>query len=94
MPRLRCRVDLDEVEGSALADRDAGRAGVARVAVTQVRAVERLGEDPGERRLAGAARPDKEDRVRDAVGADGVAERLDDGPWPTISENVWARQRR
>ena len=44
----------------------------------QVRAVERLGEDPGERRLAGAARPDEQDRVRDPSGRDRVAERRDD----------------
>ena len=74
------RVDLDQVEGPALADRDARRARVARVAVAQVRAVEGLGEDPGERRLAGPARPDEEDRVRDAVGANRVAEGLDDRP--------------
>ena len=49
-----------------------------RLAVLEVRAVERLGEDPGERRLAGAARTDEQERVRDATGPDGVAERLDD----------------
>ena len=74
-------VDLDEVERRALADRDARRAAVAGVAVLQVGAVDRLGEDPGERGLAGAARPDEQDRVADPVGADGVAQRLDDrGP--------------
>ena len=71
-------VDLDEVERRALADRDARRAGVAGVAVLEVRAVERLGEDPRQRRLAGAARPDEQDGVRDPIGADGVAQRLDD----------------
>ncbi len=58
---------------------DARRAAVARVAVLEVRAVDGLGQDPGERGLAGAARPDEQDGVADAVGADGVAERLDDG---------------
>ena len=72
-------VDLDEVERRALADRDARRAAVAGVAVLEVRAVDRLGEDPGERGLAGAARPDEQDRVADPVGPDGVAQRLDDG---------------
>ena len=72
-------IDLDQVEGRPLADRDAGRAGVAGVAVLQVGAVDGLGQDPGERGLAGPARPDEQDRVADALGSDGVAERLDDG---------------
>ena len=71
-------VDLDEVERGALPDRDARRAAVAGVAVLQVGAVDRLGEDPGERGLAGAARPDEQDRVADPVRAHGVAQRLDD----------------
>ena len=49
-------VDLDEVHRPALADRDARLAAVARVAVLEVRAVDGLGEDPGERRLARPAR--------------------------------------
>ena len=44
----------------------------------EVRAVDRLGEDPRERGLARAARPDEQDRVRDPPGPDRVAERLDD----------------
>ncbi len=51
---------------------------VAGVAVLEVGAVDGLGEDPRERRLAGAARPDEQDGVADPVGADGVAEGLDD----------------
>ncbi len=94
-PAVGCRVDLDEVEGPALADGHARRAGVARVAVLEVRAVDGLGEDPRERRLARPARPDEQDRVRDPPGPDRVVERLDDGrPGPTISANVCARQRR
>ena len=72
-------VDLDQVEGRALADRDAGRARVAGVAVLEVRAVDGLGQDPGERRLARAARPDEQDGMADPLGSDGVAQRLDDG---------------
>ena len=75
---VRCCVDLDEVHCPALADRDARRAGVARVAVLQVRAVDGLGEDPGERGLARPPRPDEQHRVRDAVGPHRVSERLDD----------------
>ncbi len=47
-PSVGCRVDLDQIERPALADGDARGAGVAWVPVTQVGAVERLGEDPGE----------------------------------------------
>ena len=72
-------VDLDQVEGRALPDRDARRAGVARVAVLEVRAVDGLGQDPGERGLARPARPDEQDGVADPIGSDGVAQRLDDG---------------
>ena len=72
------RVDLDQVEGRALPDRDARRARVAGVAVLEVRAVDRLGEDPGERGLARPARPDEQDGVADPIRADGVAQRLDD----------------
>ena len=75
---VRRRVELDDVERSALADGDAGLAGIARIAVLEVRAVERLGDDPGHRRLAGPARADEQDRVGDPVGPDRVAERLDD----------------
>ena len=52
---------------------------VAGVAVAEVGAVDGLGQDPGERRLAGAARADEQDGVADPIGANGVAERLDDG---------------
>ena len=76
------RVDLDEVERRPLADGDAGRAAVARVAVLQVRAIDGLGEDPSERGLAGAARSDEQDRVADPARPDGVSERLDDGFLP------------
>ncbi len=72
-------VDLDQVEGRPLTDRDARRAGVAGVAVAQVGAVDGLGEDPGERRLARPARTDEQDGVADPVGPDGVPQRLDDG---------------
>ena len=82
MPRFDAASISTQVHRPALADRDARRAGVARVAVLEVRAVDGLGEDPRERRLARAARPDEQDRVRDPFGPDGVAERLDDGLLP------------
>ena len=76
---IRCGVDLDEVEGTTFPDRHARRAGVARVPVLEVRAVDGLGEDPGERCLARPARPDEQDRVRDPSGPNGILEGLDDG---------------
>ena len=75
---VRCGVDLDEVEGAAFADADARRARVARIAVLQVRAVDGLGDDAREGGLAGAARTDEQDRVRDPVSPDRVPEGLDD----------------
>ena len=71
-------IDLEDVEGRPLADGDARLAGVARIAVLEVRAVDRLGHDPGQRRLAGPARADEQERVGDPFGPDGVAEGLDD----------------
>ena len=72
-------VDLDHVERPALADRDARLARVARLAVdagsVQLTALARM---RASRRLAGAARPDEQEAVAHPVGADGVAERLDD----------------
>ncbi len=72
-------VDLDQVQRRPFADRHARRAGIAGVAVAQVGAVDGLGQDPCQRRLAGPARSDEQDRVRDVTGPDGVPERLDDG---------------
>jgi hypothetical protein len=77
-PAVARRVDLDEIEGSPLTDRDTRLAPVARIAVLEIRAVQGLGKDAGEGRLAGPARSDEKDGVRDAVRADGVPERLDD----------------
>ncbi len=77
-PTIGGGVDLEHIEGRAFADRDARVADIARVAIAQVRAIDGLREDPGERRLAGPARTDEQDRVRDALGPHGVAERLDD----------------
>ena len=49
-------IDLEDVERRALADGDAGIAGVTRIAVAQVGAVHGLGQDPRERGLARPAR--------------------------------------
>ena len=75
---VRGRIELDHVEGASLPDRGfARRAGVAGLAVGDVGAVDGLGHDAGEGRLAGAARPDEEVRVGRATRADRVAEGRD-----------------
>ncbi len=76
---VRGGIELDDVEGPALADGDARRTDVARFAVLEVGAVERLGDDPRHRRLAGAARSDEQQRMGDLAGPDGVPQRRDDG---------------
>ena len=77
-PVVRCGVHLDDIERAPLADGDARLAGVARLAVAEVRAVERLGDDPGHRRLARPSRADEQHRVGDPTGPHGIPERLDD----------------
>ena len=77
-----CRVELGHVQRAAVADGDARGARVARLAVAQVRAVERLGQDPGERSLARSARTHEQVRMRASAGPDAVPQRLDDGLLP------------
>ncbi len=71
---VRRRVELEHVERRAVLDRPADVADTARLAVGDVRAVQGFGEDARGRRLAGAAWPAEEVRVRDPVVAHGVAE--------------------
>ena len=71
-------VELVDVERGALGDLDAGGADPAGLAVPQVGAVERLGQNPGGRRLAGAPRPAEEVGVGHPPVPDGVAEGQDD----------------
>ena len=75
-----CRVELDDVERAALADGDAVGARVARLAVAEVGAVDRLGEDPRGRGLAGAAGTHEQQPMPQPPEADRVAKGLDDGP--------------
>src|SRR5690606_8359079 len=70
-------VDLDDVGRAPLVDRDAGLADVAgTLRRVGIEAVDRLGQQPGGRRLAGAAWPAEEVSVRDATSRDRVAERV------------------
>ena len=71
-------VELDDVERPPLADGDAVGAGVVRLAVDGVGAVDCLGHDPRGERLARAARADEEQAVAQPIEPDGVAQRLDD----------------
>ena len=73
------RVYLNDIERAALADGNARVARVACIAVLQVRAVERLGHDPREGRLAGPARPHEEERMGDLAAPDRVAQGRDHG---------------
>ena len=69
MPRLLRGVDLDRGRALVPSRIETHDGHVSHgVAVLEVRAVDRLGEDPGERRLAGPARPDEQDGVGDPVG--------------------------
>ncbi len=79
-PVVGGRVELDDVQRAALADGDARRAGVARLAVPEVGAVDGLGQDAGHRCLARAAGTDEQQPVAQSVQSDGVPERLDHRP--------------
>ena len=72
-------IDLDQVQRPALADGVARVTRVAGIGVGRERlAVEGLGQDPRQGRLAGAARTREQDRVRHLARDHGVAERGDD----------------
>ena len=79
---VRCGVHLDEVEVAALVEGDAvGRIG-GRLTGVVVAEDDRLGEDAGGGRLAGAAGAGEQVGVDGLVLADGVAQRLDDDILP------------
>ena len=69
---VRGRVDLDQVQHPVLVDGDAVLAGVVRLAVRRVEAVQGLGQYAGGRRLAHAARAGEEVGVGHAAGRDGA----------------------
>ena len=68
-------VHLDHVERCPRGDRAAGVALVAGGRGRALRAVERLGDDPGERGLTGSARAGEEVRLADEVALDRIAKR-------------------
>ncbi len=78
-PVVRGRVQLDDVERPALADRVAAGTRVARLAAADIRTVDGLGHDAGERRLARAPRPDEQVGVCGSAAPDRVSERGDHG---------------
>jgi len=74
-PAVGRGVELEQVDERPRRHRRAVVAHAARLAVgPEVEAVEGLGQDPGGRRLAGAARPAEEVRVPDPAVAHGVAQ--------------------
>ena len=82
-------VDLDHVQRPSLADRDAGRARVAWLAVgAPVRAVDRLGQDARRRGLPGPPRPDEQVGVRDPSVATALRRVVTIGSWPSTSRSA------
>ena len=72
-------VEFLDVQCPAIANGHAGRAYVTWLAVVEISAVDRLGQDAGKRSLACAARTDEEVGVGGPAGTHAVAQRLDDG---------------
>ena len=88
-------VQLDDVERPALADGDAAGAGVAGLAVAQVRAVDGLGHDARHGGLARArAVRRRGSHGRPARGARRCGASRRPGPGRPSRANVWARKRR
>ena len=71
-------VDLQHVDRPALGDLQAGGAGVARRGSRPVDAVQRLGHEPRDGRLADPAQTREQVGVVDALAGDGVPEGRDD----------------
>ena len=74
----RGRVDFEQVDETAGVDVDTGRALAARRRRHAGLAVQRLGEDAGDGRLADAARAGEQERVVDAARIERVGERAAD----------------
>src|SRR5256884_6386052 len=69
-------IDLDQVDGRAASDLDAVRADAARLRALEVQTVDRLGQDPGGRRLPGASYAGEEIGMRHAALLHRVLQRL------------------
>ena len=69
-------IDLDQVDRRAASDLDAVRADTARLRALQVQTVDRLCQDPGGRRLPGAAHAGEEIGMRHPALPHRVLERL------------------
>ena len=67
---VRCRVDLDDVRGNARQNRLTRRTFVARASVHGMFAVDRAGENLGDRRFSCSAGSAEQIRMTDAVRAD------------------------
>ncbi len=76
------RVDLEDVHVAALGNLDARVADAAGVRRRSRDAVQPARQDAGGRRLAHAAGPGEDERLRDAVARDGIAQRLRDATLP------------
>ena len=75
-------VDLEDVHVAPVGDLDAGVAGAARIGGRALLAVQRARQDARRRGLADAARAGEDERLRDPLRADGVAQRLRDAALP------------
>ena len=73
------RVNLDQVEGAALINRDTAVADVVRFAVGWGKTVHRLGKYAGGARLAGASRPAEQVGMRQPAGGYGVSQGIGHG---------------
>ena len=74
-PRVRGGVDLEDVDVAPLGDLDAGVARAARIGRRALHAVQRARQDPRRRRLADAARPGEDERLREPAARQRVAQR-------------------
>jgi hypothetical protein len=87
---VRSRVDFNHVERGSRRDLLAGIAFAARLGRRPLRAIQRFGQDARRRRFAHAPRAGKNVRVRHAIVADRVGQRLRDVLLPDqIPERLW-----
>lgn len=78
-------VDFEHVEADTLGNLPARVADSARIDGRAMNAVQRLGQDPGSRRFASSARPDKKVGVSNTLLLNRIFQRLND---VILAENV------